>query len=122
MSVNELLLLLLTGIIAGLVSGTLGVGGAIIIIPMLTFFLGFNQYQAQGTSLGVMTMPVFIISAYSYYKNDYVNVKFVFIIVVAFIIGSYFGSMFAMNLPEKTLKRIFGLFLTLMGVKMLLGK
>ncbi len=122
MTISELLLLLVTGILAGLVSGTLGVGGAIIIIPMLTFFLGLNQYQAQGTSLGVMTLPVFVISAFNYYKSGYVNVKFVLIIVIAFIIGSYFSSKFAVQIPEKILKKIFGIFLALMSIKMLLGK
>lgn len=122
MNITEFLLLALTGILAGLVSGSLGVGGGIIIIPMLTFFLGLNQHQAQGTSLGVMTFPVFVISAYNYYKSGYVNVKFVLIIVVAFIIGSYFSSRFAVQLPEKTLKKMFGLFLALMGIKMLFGK
>jgi uncharacterized membrane protein YfcA len=122
MNLTEFLLLALTGVLAGLVSGSLGVGGGIIIIPMLTFFLGLNQHQAQGTSLGVMTFPVFVISAYNYYKSGYVNVKFVLIIVVAFIIGSYFSSRFAIHLPEKTLKKMFGLFLALMGIKMLFGK
>lgn len=122
MNLNEFLLLILTGILAGLVSGSLGVGGGIIIIPMLTFFLGLTQHEAQGTSLGVMTLPVFMISAYNYYKNGYLNVKFVLVIVVAFIIGSYFSSKFAVQIPEKTLKKIFGLFLALMGIKMLIGK
>lgn len=122
MSLNEFLVLVLTGVLAGLVSGSLGVGGAIIIIPMMTFFLGLTQHQAQGTSLGVMTLPVFVISAYNYYKNGYVNVKFVLVIVVAFIIGSYFSSRLAVQIPEKTLRRMFGLFLTLIGIKMLLGK
>lgn len=122
MSINDFLLLALTGVLAGMVSGSLGVGGAIVIIPMLTFFLGLTQHQAQGTSLGVMTFPVFLISSYNYYKSGYVNVKYVFIIVIAFIIGSYFSSRFALQLPEKTMKRIFGLFLALIGIKMLLGK
>lgn len=122
MNLNEFMLLILTGILAGLVSGTLGVGGGIIIIPMLTFFLGLSQHEAQGTSLGVMTFPVFAISAYNYYKNGYLNVKFVLVIVVAFIIGSYFSSKFAVQIPEKTLKKVFGLFLALMGIKMLIGK
>lgn len=122
MNLNEFLLLILTGLLAGLVSGSLGVGGAIIIIPMMTFFLGLSQHQAQGTSLAVMTLPVFVISAYNYYKNGYVNVKFVLIITVAFIIGSYFSSKLAIHLPEKTLRKMFGLFLTLIGIKMLLGK
>jgi uncharacterized membrane protein YfcA len=122
MNLNEFLLLVLTGVLAGLVSGTLGVGGGIIIIPMMTFFLGLSQHQAQGTSLGVMTLPVFVISAYNYYKNGFINVKFVLVIVIAFIIGSYFSSKMAVHIPEKSLKKIFGLFLALMGIKMLLGK
>jgi uncharacterized membrane protein YfcA len=120
MDLNNFLLLALTGILAGFVSGSLGVGGGIVIIPMLTFFLGLTQHQAQGTSLGVMTFPVFLISAFNYYKSGYVNVKFVLIIVITFIIGSYFSSRLAVQLPEKVLKRIFGLFLAFMGIRMLL--
>lgn len=122
MSLNEFLLLILTGLIAGAVSGSMGVGGAIVVIPMLTFFLGLSQQQAQGTSLLVMTFPVFLIAAYNYYKTGYVNVKYAVVIVAAFIIGSYFSSKFAVNLPEKTLKKIFGLFLAIMGLRMFLGK
>lgn len=120
MDLNNFLLLALTGVLAGFVSGSLGVGGGIIIIPMLTLFLGLNQHQAQGTSLAVMTFPVFLISAYNYYKSGYVNVKFALIIVIAFVIGSYFSSRMAVQMPEKTLKRIFGLFLAFMGMRMLL--
>lgn len=120
MSLSVVLLLLVTGLLAGLVSGTLGVGGAIIVIPMLIFFLGLSQQQAQGTSLAIMSFPVFLISAWNYYKHGYVNVKFALIVVVAFIIGSYIGSSISVYLPEKILKKIFGIFLLFIGARMLI--
>jgi uncharacterized protein len=120
MTTTQLLLLLLTGLLAGLASGTLGIGGAIVVIPMLIFFLGLSQQQAQGTSLVVMSFPVFALAAWNYYKQGQVNVKFALVIVVAFILGSYIGSSISVNLPEKVLKKIFGAFLLLIGARMLL--
>jgi len=120
MTTSQILLLLLTGLIAGMASGTLGIGGAIVVIPMLTFFLGLTQQQAQGTSLAIMSFPVFILAAWNYYKQGQVNIKFALIIVVAFIIGSYIGSSISVNLPEKVLKKIFGAFLLIIGARMIL--
>jgi uncharacterized membrane protein YfcA len=120
MTTSQIVILLVTGIIAGLASGTLGIGGAIVVIPMLTFFLGMNQQQAQGTSLIVMSFPVFLLSAWNYYRHGYANFKFALIIVVAFIIGSFIGSSISVYLPEKVLRKIFGVFLVFIGVRMFL--
>ena len=118
MNTSQVLILLVTGIIAGLASGSLGIGGAIVVIPMLTFFLGMNQQQAQGTSLIVMSFPVFLISAWTYYKHGYANFKFAIVIVIAFIIGSFIGSSISVYLPEKVLRKVFGIFLVFIGVRM----
>ena len=114
MTTSDIGILLITGLAAGLVSGTLGVGGAIVMIPMLTFFLGMSQQQAQGNSLIVMSFPVFAIAAWNYYRHGYVNVKF------ALILGSFIGSSISVYLPEKVLRKIFGFFLLFIGARMIL--
>ncbi len=117
-----LLILIVIGIVTGAMAGMLGIGGAIIMIPALVFFMGFSQQMAQGISLAVMLPPIGILAAYNYYKAGQVNIKFAIILAVAFLIGSYFGSKLALNLPQPLLKKIFGVLLLLVAAKMLLSK
>jgi uncharacterized protein len=117
-----LLILIVIGIITGVMAGMLGIGGAIIMIPALVFFMGFSQQSAQGTSLAVMLPPVGIIAAFNYYKAGHVNIKFAVILAVCFLVGSYFGSKIALNLPQPVLKKIFGVLLLLVAARMLLSK
>jgi len=122
MSISMLLILIAIGIITGAMAGMLGIGGAIIMIPALVYFMGFSQQMAQGTSLAVMLPPIGILAAYNYYKAGQVDIKFALILAVTFLIGSFFGSKFALTLPQATLKRIFGILLLLVAAKMLIGK
>lgn len=122
MSVNQIVLLIIAGLLGGFVSGTMGVGGAIIIVPFLVFFLGLTQHQAQGTSLMVLVLPVGIFAVLNYAKNGYVNYKFAFILVLAFVAGSYLGSLLAVNMPAKTLQKVFAVLLLIVGTKMLIEK
>ena len=122
MSTSLLLILIGIGIVTGAMAGMLGIGGAIIMIPALVFFMGFSQQMAQGTSLAVMLPPIGIIAAYNYYKAGQVNIKYALILAACFLIGSYFGSRFALTLPQATLKKIFGFVLLLVAVKMLFTK
>ena len=122
MSTSVLLLLIVIGIITGFMAGLLGIGGAIIMIPALVFFLGLTQQMAQGTSLAVMLPPIGIIAAYNYYKAGQVNLTFAMILAATFLIGSYFGSKLAINIPQPVLKKIFGVLLLLVAAKMLFSK
>ncbi len=122
MSTSMLLILIGIGIITGAMAGMLGIGGAIIMIPALIFFMGFSQQMAQGTSLAVMLPPIGILAAYNYYKAGQVNIKFALILAAAFLVGSYFGSKWALNLPQAILKKAFGVLLLLVAAKMLLSK
>ena len=122
MSTSVLLILVVIGILTGFMAGMLGIGGAIIMIPALVFFLGLTQQTAQGTSLAVMLPPIGIIAAYNYYKAGQVNIKFALILASAFIIGSYFGSKIAINIPQPVLKKIFGILLVIVAAKMLFSK
>lgn len=122
MSTSLLLILIGIGIVTGAMAGMLGIGGAIVMIPALVFFLGFSQQMAQGTSLAVMLPPIGIIAAYNYYKAGQVNLKYALILAACFLIGSYFGSKLALNLPQAVLKKIFGMVLLVVAARMLMGK
>ncbi len=114
-----ILLLLLVGLAAGMLSGMVGVGGGIIIVPCLVFFLGFSQKMAQGTSLGILLLPIGILGALQYYKQGYLDYKVIAIISAAFIFGSYFGSKIALGLSQENIKKIFAIVMMLVAVKML---
>ncbi len=119
---NEILILLVIGLAAGLVSGVLGIGGGIIIIPMLVGFLSYSQKDAQGTSLGLLLLPIGILAVMNYYKAGHINLKAVGIMAITFVIGSYLSSLYAITLPEGILKKIFAVFLILYALKLLMGK
>ncbi|HCY42507.1 MAG TPA: permease [Prolixibacteraceae bacterium] len=122
MTVTQLLLLAIIGLMAGVFSGTFGVGGAIIVIPSLVFFLGLSQHQAQGTSLAFMIPPVTLMAALNYSKNGYVNWKFAIVLAIMFVVGTYFGSMLSVSIPEKILKKMFGGLLLLVALKIIFSK
>lgn len=118
----ELVYFLLTGLLAGVLSGLLGIGGGIIIIPALVYILGFSQKNAQGTSMAMLLPPIGILAFLNYYKAGYVNIKAAGIMIITFVIGSYFASKIAVQVPELYLKKIFGVFLLVYAVKLLLEK
>ena len=122
MSISTILILIIVGLLAGILSGIVGIGGGLLIIPMLIFFLGLSQHTAQGTSLAVMLPPIGILAAMNYYKAGFIEWKFAFIIATAFIIGGYFGSKFAVSVSPVLLKKIFGAVLFVAAVKMIFGK
>jgi uncharacterized membrane protein YfcA len=122
MTIQQVLILLIIGLLAGFLSGTLGVGGGLIIVPSLVFILGMTQHQAQGTSLAMMLAPVGIMAAYNYYKEGYVNIKFAIILALAFILGAWLGSIFSVSLSGSILKKIFGVLMLAVGIQMIIGK
>jgi uncharacterized membrane protein YfcA len=122
MATSMLLTLIVIGIITGVMAGMLGIGGAIIMIPALVYFMGFSQQMAQGTSLAVMLPPIGILAAYNYYKAGQVDIRFAIILAVCFLVGSYFGSKLALSLPQPVLKKVFGVLLLFVAARMLLSK
>lgn len=122
MTTTIILSLVLIGLLAGILSGLVGVGGGIIMVPMLVLLLGFSQHQAQGTSLTVLVVPVTALAVFNYYKEGYINWKYAAIIAVFFVVGSYFGSKLAVGIDQKMLKKIFGVVLIIIAGKMLLEK
>ncbi len=122
MDTTTMLILIAIGLMAGVFSGIFGVGGAVIMIPALVYFLSVDQHTAQGTSLAVMLPPIGLFAAFNYYKAGQVNVWYAVIIAVTFMIGGYFGSMIALKLPENLMKKIFGIFLILTALRLIFSK
>ena len=122
MPMQTLLILLTIGLSAGALGGIFGIGGGLIMIPGLVLLLGIDQHTAIGTSLAVMLPPIGIAATYNYYKSGSVNLAYAVVIALAFIVGSFLSSKLALTLPEMTMRRIFAVFLVIMGVRMFFGK
>ena len=116
---QQSLLIVLIGIVAGLLSGVLGLGGAIIIIPALVMLLGFSQQMAQGTTLLMMVMPVGALAAWQYYKDGNVDVRSAILLGIAFFISGYFGAKLANHIPRDLLRKLFAVLLIIIAFKML---
>ncbi len=119
MATQTILLLLTVGLCAGILSGLVGVGGGIIIVPALVFFLGFTQQQAQGTSLGLLLLPVGFLAVWNYYKQGQIDIKVVLIMAAAFTLGGWVGSKIALSISQAALKKVFAAVLIAVGVKMM---
>ena len=122
MSVTQLVILLIIGLLSGILAGVFGVGGAILVIPALVFILGLTQHEAQGTSLAFMLPPVGILATWNYWKAGHVNWKFALILSVAFVVGAYFGSQLSINISDKMLRRVFGILMIVVAIKMIFSK
>jgi uncharacterized protein len=115
-------LLVFLGLAAGTLSGLIGIGGGIIIIPALVLFFGLTQHQAQGTTLALLIPPIGILAAWTYYRQGFVDIRIALFIAMGFVAGSYFGARFATRLSGMTLERVFGFALLVIAVKMIIGK
>lgn len=122
MSVLTCIILVFIGILAGVLSGVVGVGGGLIIIPLLIILLGFSQHEAQGTSLALMLPPIGILAAINYHKSGFVKWEYAMIIAITFIIGGYFGSKYAVTLRPEIVRRVFGIVMLLGALKMIFSK
>ncbi|OQY03301.1 MAG: permease [Bacteroidetes bacterium 4572_117] len=119
---DDILVLLVIGLVAGFLSGSMGIGGGVVIVPSLIFFMGFSLHQGQGTSLAFMSMPIMLVAASNFYKEGFVNVKATFLLVIPFIIGGYLGSKFSIMMPERIMRIIFGVFMIIIALKMIFTK
>jgi len=122
MSISTFIVLIIIGLMAGILSGFIGVGGGIVMIPLLILFLGLTQFQAQGTALVAMLPPIGILAAFNYFKSGYVKWEYAVIIALTFVIGGYFGSKLSLSLNPSTVKRVFGIVMLIAGVKMIFSK
>lgn len=115
----EIVGLLLIGGAAGIASGFLGIGGAVIMIPALVLIYKMTQHMAQGTSIAALLAPIGILAAIKYYQAGNINIKFAIFIALGFLIGGYIGATFAQPVPDVILRKIFGIFLILVAVQLL---
>lgn len=122
METSVFVLLTIIGLIVGFFGGMFGVGGGVILIPALVYIIGMEQHSAQGTSVAILLPPIGIVAAFNYYKAGHINIKYAIIIAITFIIGSYFGSKLAVNLPDQVSKRIFAVIMFLISIKMFFFK
>lgn len=119
MDTQTILLVILIGVLAGTLSGLVGIGGGIVIVPALVYLLGFSQKTAQGTSLGLILLPVGIFGVLQYYKQGHIDLNVVWMLAIGFVIGGWLGGKIAVNLPQDTVKKIFAVLMILIAVKML---
>ncbi len=118
-SITQLLILVLVGLFAGALSGFVGVGGGIIIVPAMIYFMNMNQMQAQGVSLALLMLPVGVLGVMNYYKAGHIQFDYVLIIAIGFVLGNYFGSKYALRVPEHKIKFLFSLLMLYVAVQML---
>ena len=118
----NILLFLLLGLAAGIFSGLIGIGGAIIIIPSLVLLFGLSQHTAQGTTLALMVPPIGLLAAWVYYRQGFVDLKIAGLICLGFFVGGLLGAKFATEIPDQLLRKVFGVVLLLASLKMMFGK
>ena len=119
MDINTIIILLIIGVVAGMLGGLVGIGGGIIIVPALIYFLGRTQMEAQGISLALIMFPVGILGVMQYYKQGHVDFSIVLVLAIGFIVGSFLGSKIAMDLPQDIIRKLFACLLIIVAVKML---
>lgn len=122
MSLFDISILLAIGLIAGFLSGLIGIGGGIVIVPLLVYFMSMNQKTAQGTTLFMFLLPIGILGVYNYHKAGHIDIKTAVIMAFTFLIGSYLGSRTAINMDTRWVKQVFAVAIILVGIKMLVGK
>ncbi|MDB4075873.1 MAG: sulfite exporter TauE/SafE family protein [Crocinitomicaceae bacterium] len=121
MSVQTILILVIIGISAGILSGFVGVGGGVIIVPALVYVLGMSQFEAQGTSLFVLLLPVGILAVMNYSKAQTINWRFGLIIAVTFVVGGFVGSKIALKINPAYVKLIFGVLMAYVSIRMMMS-
>lgn len=119
MESQTLVILIAIGILAGILSGFVGVGGGVIIVPALIYTLGMKQHEAQGTSLFILLLPVGILAVMNYWKEGMINWKFGIVVALSFVIGGYFGSKLALKLSPGMVRLIFGVLMAYVAIRMI---
>ncbi len=113
---------LVLGLFAGTLSGLVGIGGGVIIVPALIFLFKFSQHSAQGTTIALMVPPIGILAAIMYYRYGFVDIKAAAIICIGFVLGGLIGARLATSMPSMVLEKVFGVGLLLLSLQMLFGK
>ncbi len=106
------------GLFTGVFSGMLGIGGGLVVVPILVLCLGLSQHQAQGTSLAMMIPPITLLAAWRYYRNGHVQLDLAAFIAIGFALGGFIGAEAVQRIPDILLKKVFGITLLLASLKM----
>lgn len=114
--------LVILGLLAGYLSGLVGIGGGIIMVPVLVFFFGFTQHKAQGTTLALLMIPVGIFGVMNYHKTGNVDIKTALLLCCGFVLGSYLGSKTAISLSQDALRKIFAVLMFIVAIRMFFQK
>ncbi len=122
MSFSTFIILIAIGLLAGVLSGFVGVGGGILMIPLLMLLLGLSQFEAQGTALVAMLPPIGILAAMNYFKSGYVKWEYAVVIALTFVIGGYFGSKMSLSLNPTTVRKAFGVVMFFAAIKLIFSK
>ena len=122
MSWSTVIILILIGLLAGSLSGLLGIGGGIVMIPLLIIFLGLTQHEAQGTVLFSMLPPIGILAAINYYKAGFVKWEYAIVIAFTFVVGGYLGSKLALHISSQLVSRIFGVIMLIVALKLIFSR
>ena len=119
---TEIMALVALGLAAGALSGLIGIGGGVIIVPALVFLFHFTQHRAEGTTLAMLIPPVGLLAILPYYRNGHVDIRVAALICLGFVFGGWAGGHFANALPAATLQRVFGAVLLVLALRMLWGR
>ena len=122
MSFSTFIVLIIIGLLAGMLSGFVGVGGGLLMIPLLMIFLGLSQLEAQGTAIVAMLPPIGILAAINYFKSGYVKWEYAVVIALTFVIGGYFGSKISLNINQDIVRKIFGVVMLFAAIKLIFTK
>lgn len=113
-------LVALIGLAAGVLSGLFGIGGGVIIVPLLMLLLGFTAQQAAGTSLAALLLPVGLFGALQYWQAGQVNILNAGMLAVGILLGAYIGARLGLALPSEVVQRAFGILLVVIGLRLAL--
>jgi len=119
MTGQTILILILIGLFAGMMSGFIGIGGGVVMVPALVYIMGLTQHEAQGTSLILMLPPIGILAVMNYYKAGELNIGYGILIAIGFVVGGYFGSKIALKMSPAKVKLIFGVLMLYISFKMI---
>lgn len=114
-------LFIIIGILGGVTSGLFGIGGGIVIVPALIYWVGFSQHKAIGTSLAVLLPPIGVAAALEYYRRGNVDIRAAMIIAVTMLIGAWGGAILANQMKGPYLRLLFGVFVTVIGLYLIYG-
>ncbi|MAI23262.1 MAG: permease [Flavobacteriales bacterium] len=120
MDIQTLFLLLCIGLLAGIASGFVGIGGGMIIVPALVLGLGLNQHMAQGTSLAMMIPPIGILAVISYYKAGQIQLEYAGVLAMTFVLGAWLGSKWSLRINPSVVRLVFGIFMLLASARLII--